>query len=479
MDIATRIAKALAPDLITQEEIKVQIEEVKAQMARRPVIADNEDYGWRKVSGYGTQDPSRREFPYISYPVMIELANYMYVMSGLTRRIISDTANFVLGEGVEYKVSEDDDWEAKEILDEFWDDSRNNMDIDLDSRIQSFCLMGELCWPVDVSRNGRVWMSYMDTARIVDVETVMHFPMVPSIVKISDNTRMDNSLFVIREDVDPMSKTNGRLRGECFYFAINKMPNMPRGYSDLTAQFDFIENYESGLFDELDRTKFLKNFVWDVLVKGADEETIKNFQKVWGDPPKPGTVRFHNEEVEWNAVAPAMQAGDNKAMWDLFKTYLSSVINRPDSWFGSGGKAYQTEAELMGEPSYKQLKKRQKLVKYILEYVLRFVLDQAIIAGRIKDKGQKITVIMPEMSAKDTGKAVASMSHLLNSLTMAMSKGLLTRETAAEFFAFMAGQTGFEIDHEHELANAKTEADQQKDEDEADYREKEEGETEE
>ena len=54
-------------------------------------------------------------------------------------------------------------------------------------------------------------------------------------------------------------------------------------------------------------------------------------------------------------------------------------------------------------------------------------------------------------------------------LTQAESKGWITRDTAAKFFAYMAESTGFNINAEAELAKAKTESEQQQEANEADY----------
>ncbi len=468
MNIFEKIAKKLAPGLITEKEMK-------AQMARYSSLSqenrDEMEAGFRPLSG---GDVSRRETPYISYYQMIEQANYMYVMSGLTKRFVQDTANFVLGDGVTYEVFNDHDGKAKAILDDFWDDSRNNMDINLDARVQALGLLGEQCWPVSVGKYGRVWISYIDTAQINDVETVYAFPEIPSAVKVA-GARMEQVMPVVREETDPRNKNFGRLVGECFYFSVNKMPSMPRGYSDLVSQLDYIENYESGLFGEFDRRKFLDNFIWDVLIKDATPEEITAFERIWRKPPTPGTVRVHDDNIVWTAVSPDLKASDNKTFYDLAKSYLSSCVNRPTSWLGEGGKAYQTEADMMQAPTFKDLKKRQRYVKYMLEYVLKFVLDQAIIAGRITEDTEnpyKIKVVMPEMSKKDMGKAVVSMSQLTSALTQAMSKGWITRETSAKFFAYMAEQTGFEINVEEELKKAKSESEQEKEESETDYRDK-------
>ena len=259
----------------------------------------------------------------------------------------------------------------------------------------------------------------------------------------------------IREETNMMRPEHGRLVGECFYFAINKPPNALRGRSDLIHLFDFINGFEEGIFDELDRIKLIKSFIWDVELEGADDKQIKDFLRD-NRVPKSGSVRAHNERVKWNAVAPTMNQSDNKEFFSMMKTYLSACMNRPDSWLGSGGKAYQQEADLMGEPTFKDLGSRQRYVKYALEYMLRFVVDQAVLHKALSEPKErfKISVDMPEMSTKDLKKIVDGLFALAQSLMIAEGQQWITAETASKIFANVAGQAGVDIDAAEEIKKA-------------------------
>lgn len=391
----------------------------------------------------------RRDTTMISRHKMIQFAHNLYVTSGLVKRFIDDSVNFIVSDGITLSVENDTEKEdALQILNEFWNDSYNNMDIRLPDRIASLCLLGELCLPVSVNKHtGKVVLSFIDTQNIHEVETIRDFPEIAAAVKLSGIAgRSGKILSVIREETNGMNKNYGLLVGECFYFAINKMPNVARGYSDLVQLFDFVEAYEDGLFSELDRIKLIRNFVWDVTLDGADEQTIKEFLK--NNPsPKPGSVRAHNESVNWQALAPSLQASDNRTFFDMMRTYMSAVVNRPDSWLGTGGKTYSNEAELMGEPTFKALARRQKFIKYMLESILQFVIDQAVIHGKLnrQEKHYKPIVIMPEMSIKNMASSIANLNQGSQALLTATMQGWINKETASKFFAYLAEQTGYEM----------------------------------
>lgn len=451
-----RIAKFLAPDLMNADAVKSLVEQEVAQARMASPINYNYDpkgEGYRKLTAEGEQN--RRELTPVHQDTMIELAYYLYDTSGIVKRFVRDTKNFVLGEGLTITIGNDPDGKADAVVKKFWNDPMNQMDLRLEKRIEFLGLLGEQCWPVMVNpRNGQVWITYVDPINIEDLLTMPDFPEIPAAVKMKGTAgRTGRMLSVIRPELDIRKSSYGRMTGECFFWSVNNPPNGPRGRSDLIHLFDFINGFEEGIFDELDRLKLIKSFIWDVLVEGAGPDEIRDFLRD-NPTPKAGSIRAHNERVKWDAVSPDMKMADNKAFFDMMKTYLSGCMCRPDSWFGSGGKAYQTEADLMGEPTFKDLGSRQRYVKYSIENVIRFVLDQAVIYGSLREEASSpfaITVNMPEMTTKDTAKISEGISKIATALITAEMQGWITKDTAAQIFASVTGQLGVEIDVAAEL----------------------------
>lgn len=448
------LARKLSTEMIDAAQVKELVDQAVKQAITYNADYDPKNEGYRPYAAGGV-GAERRDLTPMAQDMMLELAYYMYDTSGLTKRFVGDYKNFVLGDGVTISVDNDETGEAYEMLERFWNDPMNRMDVRLEKRIEFLGLLGEQCWPVYVQPGtGRVWVSYIDPVNIENVVTVKGWPEVVGAVKIKgEEGREGKTLRAIRMNSDHGKRTFGRLDGECFFFSINNPPNSPRGRSDLIHLFDFLENYESGLYDELERGRQIKAFIWDVELQGASEPEIREFVK--NNPtPKPGSVRAHNERIKWKAESPQLHSTDAKAMYDLFKTYLAGCQNIPDSWLGSGGKAYQNEADLMGDPTYKNLGSRQRYVKYMIEYVLQFVLDQAVLAGVLLDNASKplrACATMSELSSRDTVRVVDALLKLSQSLVVAESNGWIAKETAAEIFAKMAVELGVEIEAAEEI----------------------------
>lgn len=458
-----RVARWLG--LMTDDEVRQRLDEAiasvsaaesqrvaEAVQAARQAMPMNLDYdpngdGYRRLTGQNrTQE---RDLSALSQDTMLQLAYYLYDTSGLVKRFVRDTRNFILGEGITFEVENDPGGLAKQVLEKFCDHPMNQLMLRLQKRVEFLNLLGEQCWPVQVNpHNGEVYLTYVDPINIEEVYLLKDFPEIVSGIKLKgDVGRGGPTLPAVRIDLNPYSKTCGRLVGECFFIAINNPPNASRGRSDLVHLFDFIDGFESGLFNEVDRGEMLKSFIWDVELQGAGEPEIEEFVKKT-PPPTPGAVRVHNEKVKYTAVAPDLKAADNRQMFDLCKDYLSACTNRPTSWLGSGGKAYQTEADLMGEPGFKDLKERQNTLKAHLGMVFQFVLDQAVIHGALREDRAtpfRIKVNMPEISVKDLKKIVDGMFTLAQALTLGTSNRWVSNSDGAKIFASVASQTGVEV----------------------------------
>jgi len=461
MGIRSTLAKFLAPELVDRGAVEQLVaEEVKRARMGLPFYADYDPKGegFRRYAIGGNQ--VRMDILPASHDMMIEIAYFLYATSGMAKKFIEDTKNFVMGRWVTFEVKNDrPDKGATDLLKEFWKDSINRMDVLLGPRVAFLGLLGEQCWPVTVNpHNGFVQVSYVDPANIDDVIPLPGFAEIADIVQVRSVERGGQPLRVIRKERDPRKPEYGRLAGDCFYWAINKPPNSPRGWSDLLQAADFISSLEESLFSELDRLNLMKAFIWDVTYEGADENDIKKFRER-NPPPKPGSLRIHNEKVTWKAEAPDLQHQDTKYFFDMMRSYVSGVQGRPDSWFGSGGKAYQTEADLMGEPTYRDLEVRQNVVRTMLEEVLRFVADQAILHRALPEPegggDYEICVNLPSMRKRDLKTATDSLNSVTQSLVAAETQGWARKETCQRIWAAVASETGVEVDAEEEIEEAR------------------------
>ena len=109
---------------------------------------------------------------------------------------------------------------------------------------------------------------------------------------------------------------------------------------------------EETLFSLMDRVTHLMAFIWDVFDarghRGTDERVDSQKRRSEAQQ-RPGV---HNEAIEMNAISPDLSAVDFKTIIDKAEQFICGIFGVPWSWFGAGGKAYQEEAALQGEPTF-------------------------------------------------------------------------------------------------------------------------------
>ena len=418
----------------------------------------SDPFGYRPIGAYrglgGTLSP--RDLMPPMHARMQQVAYYLYLANPLAHRMVEHTKNYVVGDGIEIKAEHP---AAQRVLDDFWQDPVNRMDATLPETVKELAIFGEQCWLAAVNPvDGRVRLGYLDPAEIEAIEwgeigldvgaegpTAVAAP-VAVWRRPTGGEKNPRRFRIARLDEDPASETFGRLTGECFYFAINKARSASRGVSDLFAIGDYLDGYDKMLFGLIDRVGFANAFIWDVLLKGATEEQIQDWLREQR-PPRPGSVRAHNEQVEWKAVTPTLRAHDFNEAARTIKNMNLAGAGFPEHWFAEGGNANRATALEMGGPSLKMLLERQGYVAFMLREVLEFVLDQAVAAGTLAESaGRRFQVEMPEMSVQDMAKAAEALAQVGKTVVELRRAELIDAETAQRMIASVALQLNGERD---------------------------------
>lgn len=379
-----------------------------------------------------------------------------YLKNPLAFRAVEITKDFVIGDGITFKAREE---RVQMVLDEFWEDPVNAWDLKQFDRAKELGLYGEQIYPAHVDKeSGRVRLSYIDPLQVTDVLTDPRNVEVPRKLLIghaSDHgltsfategePERERVLNVINVDDDPNSPTHGKLVGDAFFFTINKVSNAVRGNSDLLSSLDWLDTYDSFLWGIHEGASEKMKVVWDVLVKGASETKIKELQKKYGRV-KSGSVRVHNESVETTAISANLQTADLAEHAKLIKNHIASGVGLPPTWLAEGGDSNRSTAAEMGVPTTKRLRSRQIFFKNMLKFIFDFVIDQAIIAKRLKpDIDRRFVVLAPQVWAIDTQTTTASLLNATNSLQIAVDNGWIENDEASQLWRFIASQLGMSV----------------------------------
>jgi hypothetical protein len=407
--------------------------------------SEPDDYLWRRLTSNADRDLS----PW-AQDMVLQVAYYLYETDPLARRIIQIARDYVVAEGVKFEAKDE---RVQQVVERFWNDPINNFDLHFPEEVLELGLWGEQCYPVYVNPiNGFVRKGYLDPARInavvLDADNAR---VVRSINLHAIGAEAGKTLTAISPDLDAYGQTYGYSTGDCFYFKINGVTTASRGRSDLMALADYLDLYNQFLFTRGERAAFGNAWIWDVLLKGMDESKIRDFLQK-NPPPKPGSVRAHNENVEWNCVAPDMKAHDATYDARMIKNYVLGGAGFPEYFFGEGGETNLATATAMADPVIKNLTCRQGQVKSMLRAQIEFVIDQAQIHRTLPmEVNREVDLFFPEISTKDLSKIGTVMVQAAQALLIAEERGWVKPEGAARAFCEIASLLGAEVEPAEEI----------------------------
>lgn len=305
-----------------------------------PDAKEHREQGYRRL----TQQHNERDLLPLQQDRMIEIALYLYDSNPLAKRIIDLVNAFVTGDGFTFSAK---NRRVLDTLTRFWEDPINDWPLKQLDRFKMLSLCGEVLWPVSVRRtDGRVRLGYIDPANI---EEIIPDPFNPEIQRTAvikqgysvDGVTLPQRYSLVNVDDRKEAPTYGMLNFYpepygAFYFSINRPPNATRGRSDLITVFDWLDLYDQLLFGAAERATYLTDFVWDVTMKGADEETLKKWYRE-NPMPRGAAMRVHNENVTWQAISPNLGSFDIEMMSRIIKQQVLTALGIPPSWISDPG----------------------------------------------------------------------------------------------------------------------------------------------
>ena len=384
----------------------------------------------------------------------VELAYLLYLAYPLARRATNIVRDFVVGEGISFKARNP---LVQTLLKDFWYDSTNRFDLKQYLKALELGLYGEQFYQVFVNKeNGFVRLGYVDPGQVKEVLLNPENAEDPQWVVTKDGKR----LRIIHVEDDVNSPAYGKLVGDVFFFAINKVSNAARGNPDLLPALDWLELHERFLIGIQEAADLKTSAIWDVTVEGADKKKLDEIRKEFTNIKK-GSARIHNEKVTVKTVTPDLQVGEMAAQAQLLKRHIAAGANLPEHWLSEGAEGGAAAAEA-GVPTVKHLRSRQKYFVYMIEYIFDFVIDQAMLAGALSDKLSEdelqYSVIAPQIWAVDTQRITVSLQTGAQALMLAEQNGWLTKPEAAQTFRFIAGQLGVDMGASSEVQRTHTDS---------------------
>ena len=227
-----------------------------------------------------------------------------------------------------------------------------------------------------------------------------------------------------------------------------------RGWSDLLPDMDWIDAHDQFLFSSVEKAIESSKYVLDVTLTGKNEQQIKEWLRNQRSL-KPGERFAHNENVSQEFKTPDLKLEDSASLASVLKNHVLAGAGLPPIWFAESLTSRASAPE-MTEPAYRHLKMRQKYIAHIMNRVFRFVLDQAIIHGRLRQDSRysdmslaniesaSFYLRMPEVSFRDQRANATAVKSISVSLKDAVTNQFIEKEEAARIFTRYLGLSGID-----------------------------------
>lgn len=426
-----------------------------ASRLREAELSQTDDPAYRRIS----QSNADALNP-IDHETMVKLTHYLYWKNPLVRRLVDIYPDFMFR--VEITAEDAATLELQGIIDKFWNDPYNDMDSFIQDLIIQFTLDGELFLPVDINpQNGQVYLKFRDPRDIEEIKSVPDNARFVDSIKTKRKGDKDGETFkVIRYQVDPSAaveigddslgnkqtkNASGYRIGNAFYFRqCNLIQN--RGRTPIEPILDWCDAHDRTLFDQLRNNALQGAFVWDVLLQGASETAVeaKRAEIMAAGPPKPGSIRVHNENESWNTVSPTLNAVDATNLATTTRKVIAVGAGRSETWVGASDDVNRSTSDTSQDPPLRSLERSQAAFSSILKQIVDFVIDQAILHGSLNidaddQAARAFSINMPDLTTTDTERMSSALKNIAEAYQLASDAKLADRGTGRKLFYQTAG----------------------------------------
>lgn len=440
--------------LMAGRELLEEISEAAAKAALREALEagliDNDEHLYR---GLGQ---TRRDLPEITHSEAVKICYALYQQNPLGHRITELNRDFVVGDGITYSVSNPD---VANVVDEFWHHEVNDLDLRLHDFALELGLYGELIPQALVTDVAKVvQIGYIDPEDVKRVVMAEENPLVTEsiFVRSKGSGQRGKELKVIRD-------RGSGLEGDIFYFRVNAVSNATRGWPDLLHIADWLDAYDQVLWEVLERARLVRSFIWDVTVKGGDEAAVKLYARENQSAPKSGSVRVHNDQVDWKAVSPTLGSAETATEAEMILEHIAAGAGLPKHWLSSAEDVNRATALEMGAPTVRRLQARQRYFTRCVQRMVQFAVQRAVAAQRLapevpvfdedgneteklKAPWELVQIHSPEISPRDTEKAGGLLVNVANALAVAEAQGWTGTRVNRQAIAQVLSMLGVDFD---------------------------------
>lgn len=443
-------------------------------------LVDPDDIFYRQAVGNENVPPQLSDW---QQSRLIWKSRVTYFRSSVGGGIIDALVDRVIGAGIEYKAA---DKAVQAEVDRFIADPYNDFEDFVPKAARELKLFGKLVLPIFLTpENADVRLGYMNPEQVEqivwetgnakralailqkrpntssrkllwivvcpDPNASGRYPAHPALTNAEEPNSvpgMDGNPVVlptrgkeVYPEIATLSNSDEvQVAGYCFYHRSSCLVSGD-GHGIFERVHEWLKALDDFYFGTVRNAILQGSFLWDVTVKGATPEQIKEYQKLYPGPPKPGHVLFHNDEVTWEALSPKLpDSGSIKETLNGILKIIGFAVGLASHEIGAESDVNRNTASENGI-SDNQAKRFQLELASMLGSWLNYQVDQKQYLGQISEGvDATVEVILPELDATDEGTIATTVKTLVDAFIPAIDDVIVLKQDARKAVYLAMGQ---------------------------------------
>lgn len=379
------------------------------------ISLEQEQAGWVRMGTYGAESFSRESLRTIN-----RLARLNYLKNPLIRRGCLAITYYVFGRGLNVSARDD---ELNAVIQAFIDDETNQLELtgsiarkqkDIDLRVDGNLYFVLFTHPV----TGKVRIGTIPPDEIQEIirdpqnkKKVWYYKRIVSYDEFDTTLGQSQTKtrtlwyrdFRYRDDTVTTIGSDPIESAPVYHIKTGGFSDWVFGVSEIYAALDWAKAYKTFLEDFATIVRALARFAWAQKVQGgargvAAAKTRLNTSvgisnPIEGNPsPLTGSTHIYNDG---NELAPIKTAGSTTSAVEgqPILDMVAAAFGLPTTWFGNVDMGNHATAQSLNRPTELQFADRQELWTEIYRTLIRYQLEQAVIApqGALRGYGDLTT----------------------------------------------------------------------------------------
>jgi hypothetical protein len=213
------------------------------------------------------------------------------------------------------------------------------------------------------------------------------------------------------------------------------------------------------LEDRARLNRYRNAFVYVVSGKFTSEAQRKQRQTALNaNPPAPGSILVTDENEKWTAIHPRLESGDAEKDGLALKKMIAAGAGMPLHFLAEPESSTRTTAEEAGGPTYRHFEQRQGQFTWMLEDVLRAVLNRRSKIDKKILSNVELSVTGSDISSRDNTSLAQAAYYTITVLDDLRDRKLISND---EFLRMIYRFFGESVDADAMLQKGAAEKDEQ------------------